>query len=183
MTIKSVKNEHYHRRNRKRIRRNIDSAHVVMTYGADVLDSDDHKSCAKYIQHGNTSVQRHMISVACLSVTLARKTHLRYDYSSLVRGALLHDYFLYDWHNPHNGHRFHGFTHASTALHNAAESFAISPIEADIIKKHMWPLNINPMRYRESTIVTIADKICSIKEVFGKPIYNQKVEEILNEYC
>ena len=60
--------------------------------------------------------------------------------------------------------------------------FAISPIEADIIKKHMWPLNIKPPRYREAMIVTIADKICSTKEVFGKPIYNQKVEEILNEY-
>lgn len=98
----------------------------------------------------------------------------------MIRGALLHDYFLYDWHEPHHG--LHGYTHASLALRNAAQDFAISPIEADVIKKHMWPLNIKPPRYREAMIVTIADKICSAKEVFGKPIYNKKIEEILNEY-
>lgn len=168
------------RKDRKRISPKTSNKRAVGYYGADILDSAGHKSCTQYIQHGDTNIRQHTVSVACMAVALARKTHLKYDYSSLVRGALLHDYFLYDWHTPHNG--LHGYTHASKALHNAAEDFAISPIEADIIKKHMWPLNIKPPRYREAMIVTIADKICSTKEVFGKPIYNQKVEEILNEY-
>ena len=168
------------RNNRKRISKKVSNKRAVSHYGADILDSDGHKKCHKYIQHGDTSVRQHTTSVAYVSVALARKTHLKYDYSALVRGALLHDYFLYDWHEPHHG--LHGYTHASKALRNAAEDFSISPIEADVIKKHMWPLNINPPRYREAFIIMVADKICSAKEVFGKPIYNQKVEEILDEY-
>lgn len=166
--------------NRKKISKKISNQRAVSKYGADILDSIGHKKCTEYIQHGNTSIRQHTASVACLAVAIARKTPFKYDYQALVRGALLHDYFLYDWHKPHHG--LHGFTHASIALHNAAEDYAISPIEADIIKKHMWPLNVNLPKYRESFIVTLADKICSTKEVFGKPIYNNKVAEILNEY-
>lgn len=168
------------RDNRKRISRKTTNQHAVAHYGADILCSKEHKECDKFIQHGNTTVRKHTTSVACMAVAIARKTHLKFDYQAMIRGALLHDYFLYDWHEPHHGP--HGYTHASLALRNAAQDFAISPIEADVIKKHMWPLNIKPPRYREAMIVTIADKICSAKEVFGKPIYDKKVEEILNEY-
>ena len=168
------------RDNRKRISRKTTNQHAVAHYGADILCSKEHKKCDKFIQHGDTTVREHTTSVACMAVAIARKTHLKFDYQAMIRGALLHDYFLYDWHEPHHGP--HGYTHASLALRNAAQDFAISPIEADVIKKHMWPLNIKPPRYREAMIVTIADKICSAKEVFGKPIYDKKVEEILNEY-
>lgn len=168
------------RDNRKRISRKTTNQHAVAHYGADILCSKEHKECDKFIQHGNTTVRKHTTSVACMAVAIARKTHLKFDYQAMIRGALLHDYFLYDWHEPHHG--LHGYTHASLALKNAAQDFAISPIEADVIKRHMWPLNIRPPRYREAVIVTIADKICSAKEVFGKPIYDKKVEEILNEY-
>ena len=168
------------RNNRQKISKKLSNQRAVSNYGADILDSAGHKKCSEFIQHGDTSVRQHTASVACLAVAMARKTHLKFDYQAMIRGALLHDYFLYDWHEPHHG--LHGYTHASIALHNAAEDFAISPIEADIIKKHMWPLNINPPKYRESFMIMLADKICSTKEVFGKPIYNKKVEEILNEH-
>lgn len=35
--------------------------------------------------------------------------HAHVNYGSLIRGALLHDYFLYDRHDKSNGHRRHGF--------------------------------------------------------------------------
>ena len=44
-------------------------------------------------------------------------------------------------------------------------------IEADIISKHMFPLTFNPPRYKESVIVCIVDKVCSIYEVFSKKAY------------
>ena len=34
-------------------------------------------------------------------------------------------------------------------------------MEADIIKKHMWPLTIIPPRYMESLIVSLVDTYCS----------------------
>ena len=78
---------------------------------------------------------------------------------------------MYDWHdlkipikNPKDFFKLHGFTHANTALKNAKRDFVLSENEKEIIKKHMWPLNIKPPMSREAWVVTMADKICSIKE-------------------
>ena len=38
-------------------------------------------------------------------------------------------------------------------------------IEKDMTKKHMFPLNRSFPRYRESQIVCVADKICSLAEI------------------
>jgi Predicted HD superfamily hydrolase len=88
------------------------------------------------------------------------------DTKKLIRGALLHDYFLYDWHIIDHNHRFHGFKHPKIALINAQRDLEISDIEKDIILRHMFPLTPIPPRYLESLIVCIADKICSVYETF-----------------
>ncbi len=151
---------------------------TVLAKGADVLASEGHKQSDRYIQHGDTTMRDHTISVACMCVSLARKSHLKFDYYSLVRGALLHDYFQYDWHDRSHPKR-HGWRHASIALKNAADDFSINPVEADMIKKHMFPLNLTAVpRYRETFILTVADKICSFKEVFSKPFYSDVIDNI-----
>ena len=66
----------------------------------------------KYIQHGNTNCLEHCVAVAYISFYIARKMHIRCDDNSLIRGALLHDYFLYDWHEKDIAHKWHGFRHA-----------------------------------------------------------------------
>ena len=88
--------------------------------------------------------------------------------NSMARGALLHDYFLYDWHVPDRSHRFHGFHHAGVALKNAGRDFALNEVEQNIIETHMFPLNLTKLpRYRESVIVNVADKICAICEILA----------------
>ena len=118
----------------------------------------------RYMQHGDTSVFRHSVSVAYFSYYLALKMNAPVDIHSLVRGALLHDYFLYDWHNPDNGHRLHGFSHPYTSLKNAKRDYSITKREADIIVKHMFPLTIVPPQTKEAWIVCLADKICAGEE-------------------
>ena len=84
----------------------------------------------------------------------------------MVRGALLHDYFLYDWHDKsrENYQRLHGFYHPGIALRNASMEYELTLREKDIIKKHMWPLTVVPPLCREAWIVTTADKYCSLLE-------------------
>ena len=65
----------------------------------------------KFIQHGDVSVYQHCIFVAYMSCRIANKFNLNVDKRSLIRGALLHDYFLYDWHDKNKPAKFHGFTH------------------------------------------------------------------------
>ena len=54
---------------------------------------------------------------------MAQRLRLRVDMESLIRGALLHDYFLYDWHDGEKEHNLHGFRHAERALRNAERIF------------------------------------------------------------
>ena len=125
-----------------------------------------------YTQHGNTSTLAHSVAVAYYSLAFARKLHIHCDERSLVRGALLHDYFLYDWHD-HDAapDSWHGFTHPRHALDNAERDFDLDDVERDLIVHHMFPLVPAPPRTREGLIVSLVDKVCSTYEVFGRHTY------------
>ena len=124
-----------------------------------------------FTQHGKTTVFDHCVSVAKFSLLMAyyleEKFNIKVDRDSLVRGALLHDYFLYDWHDKEvPGRRIHGFTHPRKAMENAVRDFEMNTTERDIIRKHMFPLTLIPPKHRESFIVCIADKWCALFETF-----------------
>ena len=93
---------------------------------------------------------------------------LRVDERALVRGALLHDYFLYDWHDPDPSHRWHGFFHPQTALKNAERDFSVGDTERDMIAHHMFPLVPRPPRCRESALLCLADKLCALRETLRR---------------
>jgi uncharacterized protein len=117
-----------------------------------------------YRQHGTTTVYQHSVNVADKSCRFAQRLNMKLDYDSLIRGALLHDYFLYDWHDKNHGHSPHGFTHPGTALKNAEEDFSLNDIEKNIINRHMFPLTIIPPNTREAWIVCLIDKLCAFQE-------------------
>lgn len=133
----------------------------------DILFSKNFRRTREHVQHGNMTVKEHSLSVARYSLALSEKLHLHCNRRELVRGALLHDYFLYDWHknDKENVHRrLHGFYHPGIALQNALREYELTDRERDIIKKHMWPLTVVPPTCREAWIVTAADKWCSLME-------------------
>lgn len=138
---------------------------VYMGFVRDLLDSDPVKEMGAYVQHGGTTTYTHSRAVAYYGYHACRVLHMKADYRSLARGALLHDLFLYDWHVPDRSHRFHGFCHPRFALENAKRFYTINGTEANIIASHMWPLTITHMpRCREAWVVCMTDKICSLVE-------------------
>ena len=140
---------------------------LVYEYGRDILTSEKFIRETAFRHHGAKSCFCHSVCVAYESVRLALKSKKKVDMRSLVRGALLHDYYLYDWHESDKSHKWHGYIHAKRALENAEKDFGLNDIERDIIFKHMFPLNIRFPRYRETFIVSMADKKCSLRD-FGK---------------
>lgn len=137
---------------------------VLHKYGRDILESGGMEREKEFMHHGKTSVYEHSVAVTLMCIGIAAFLGIRVNRRALVRGALLHDYYLYDWHVPDPRHRYHGFIHADTALRNAQRDFALGAIEKDMIKKHMFPLNIALPKYRESVILCAADKICATRE-------------------
>lgn len=67
---------------------------LVFEYGKDILATESMKSERGFMQHGSVSVYRHSLNVAFASLYLARKWKWRVNERTLVRGALLHDYFF-----------------------------------------------------------------------------------------
>lgn len=140
---------------------------VVQHHGGDIIAHermDIERAC---YQHGVVTTFAHSIRVACLAVWLVDRCRLwrRVDIRAVVRAALLHDYFLYDWHDWDNGtHRWHGFTHGRTAMNNALDDFVLNEVERDSIHRHMFPLTPIPPRYVEGYIVTVADKLSATAE-------------------
>lgn len=140
----------------------------------DILSSRGFRSSAGYLQHGETSVMDHSLHVTRLSVRLAALLEVwgvKIDERALIRGALLHDYFGYDYHRgaaPGNRRpKLHGFYHPGTAARNAQRDFGLSEKERDIILRHMWPLTVVPPACREGWIVTLADKCCTVGETLA----------------
>ena len=129
----------------------------------DLIETEIVQSMDQYIQHGDITCLDHCKNVSLRSFKVCKLLNL--DYKSAARGALLHDFFLYDWHIPGSHVGLHGFRHSKISLKNAEKHFDLNNKEKDIISSHMWPLTLRPPKYKESFVVTLVDKFCSSKEI------------------
>ena len=147
------------------LRKAKDRASIERLVG-DIMADSRVKRMDTFRQHGRVSTYEHCERVTECSYRLNRRLHLGADEKALLTGAMLHDFYLYDWHRT-NGyvHRWHGFRHAEWARRNAVRYFDVGQPVQDIIRTHMWPLNlISIPRSREAWIVTLADKYCAAVE-------------------
>ncbi|MCD7829178.1 MAG: HD domain-containing protein [Clostridiales bacterium] len=114
--------------------------------------------------HRMTTVYDHSIHVAEVSLAMANFLPFSFDVDSLVRGALLHDYFLYHRNESVKTYITHGFRHPVVAAANAEADYEVNAIEENIIRRHMFPLTPIPPKCREAWVVCIADKCCAAVE-------------------
>lgn len=151
----------------------------------DYCYTDEFNSMKKNIQHGDVSVVQHIYSVSYISYRISRR--LKLDRKIVARGALLHDLFYYDWHDPDPSHKLHGFYHPGFALENAKQlskkqGVELTEIEQNIIKRHMFPLTVIPPKHKESLIVCFVDKYVATKEIIicRSPRLKEKFDKEIN---
>lgn len=133
-----------------------------MSYIEDLLATDEVQKLANYTQHMNSTRLEHSISVSYNSYKIAKK--VSGDARATARAGLLHDLFYYDWRETKFDEGSHAYMHPRIAVKNAEKITHLSPLEKDIIIKHMWGATITPPKYKEGYIVTMVDKYCAIKE-------------------
>lgn len=136
-----------------------------------------------FLHHKNSSVWQHSISVSYKAYRYAKI--IGADERVCAIAGLFHDFYPQAWIYSEELYKFdasylrrlklkeslfkkHGFTHAKEAYENFIKYF---PDEKDekienCIKRHMFPLNIIPPKYKESWIITFTDKQDSIKDTF-----------------
>ncbi|MEE3419629.1 MAG: HD domain-containing protein [Lachnospiraceae bacterium] len=134
-------------------------------------EDDRVKHMQDFIQHGTTTTYDHVFRVSAIAYEINHVLHLGVNDEKLIEAAVLHDYYLYDWHN--HGDHAHGFHHPYIAEENARRDFAIDDDVASMIRTHMWPLNLFDVpSSRGAWVLTCADKISALAEM--REAHNQK---------
>lgn len=135
----------------------------------DIVAIDEYQQLKNFTHHYYTTRYQHCLNVAWYSYLMAKKAHL--DAISCARGAMLHDFYLYDTHIDKKYSKKHMQTHPKIALQNAQKYFSLNPIEIDCIVHHMWPRVKSRPVTKEGYIVTIADKYAASLEFCSHPFY------------
>ena len=120
----------------------------------------------QFPQHKTNTTFQHCHNVAVFSFYLGQRLGWDVDLDSLLLGAMLHDYYLYDARNCELSHYRHSVQHPKTAAANAGKYFALNRKTKNIIRSHMWPMPFcERPRSREAVLVSIADKYCAYQEM------------------
>lgn len=134
----------------------------------DIVNTPVVQEMKEYNHHSHTNCFEHSLHVSYYNYLICKK--FGWDNRAAAKAGLLHDLFLYDWHKHKTGpgERMHGFEHPNKALKNARDHFSLTRKEGDIIVKHMFPLTITPPKYKESYVIVLTDKFCSVCEVMDR---------------
>lgn len=166
----------------------------------DILLHDEFQKRKLFMHHKNMSVWDHSILVSFSSFMMAK--YFNADKRVCAIAGLLHDFYSQAWiRTPEiealdNGKyaqslkvkktlfKMHGFTHAKDAAINYVKYFPELEDKkiTNSIKRHMFPLNIIPPRYKEGFIITLVDKWNSVHELPDLKTVNTVVKHKLFNY-
>ena len=125
--------------------------------------------------HRGSNTYIHSFLVAKASIKKAIKSKRKLDLESILIGAILHDYYLYDWRLNKKLLKKHAKSHPFIAKENAKRDFNISDKVAKIIVSQMWPFNfkLHP-KTKEGWIVANKDTFIATKEALTSKKYKEK---------
>lgn len=143
----------------------------------DILENDEFNQI-KYIEHHGTNRYDHSLRVSYYSYKISKL--LKLDYKEVARAGLLHDFFLSDMERNMKDKFVSTFIHPKHAVENAKKHFKLNDKEEDIIKSHMFPINVSVPKYAESWIVSTIDKVVGTYE-FSRQ-FQYKFSYVFNIY-
>lgn len=142
-----------------------------------ILNNEEFNKIKK-IEHHGVSRFDHSLKVSYYSYKMAKI--LRLNYQDVARAGLLHDFFLSNDERTKKDRFLSTFVHPKKAMKNADEVFGINEKEADIIRTHMFPVNMSIPRYAESWVVNLVDKVIGGYEFSRK--FSYKLNYVANLY-
>ena len=126
-----------------------------------ILDNEEFMKIKK-IEHHGISRFDHSLKVSYYSYKIAKILHL--DYEQTAVGGLLHDFFLSPENRTQKERMKSVFTHPKQAVEMARTQFELTKKEEDMIRSHMFPINLSVPKYAESWIVSMVDKCVATNE-------------------
>lgn len=163
---------------REKLEKKIEDCEEFQLIINDLIQNETVQEMKNYRQHFETNCFEHCLLASYYCYKICKI--LKLDYKSAARGAMLHDFFLYDWREKDSHHRFHAFNHGKVAYKNASKIFELNKIEKDMIIKHMWPVTLPFPRYFETLILTLVDKHCALEECFEAIVTSHTLKKFLH---
>jgi uncharacterized protein len=133
---------------------------IYYEYIRDIFESEEFQSLKNFTHHFCTTRFQHSVNVSYYNYRVCHFFGL--DERAGARAGLLHDLYFYSTNNKPS--KVHLRSHPLTALQNANQNFELSPMEKDIISKHMYPLTKERPKYKETYVIVFVDKYCAIAE-------------------
>lgn len=127
----------------------------------DILNNEQFNEIDK-IEHHGTSRMLHSMRVSYYSYKISKKLNLHTK--EIARAGLLHDFFMSSDERTKKDKLMSTFTHPKYAVANAECLFNLNKLEHDIIRTHMFPVNLAIPKYLESWIVSVVDKCVATYE-------------------
>lgn len=132
----------------------------------------------KNIEHHGITRYEHSLKVSYYSYKIAKA--LRLNYREVARGGLLHDFFLSEEERNFKERFLSTFVHPKKAVTKSLENFELSEKEINMIRSHMFPINLALPKYAESWLVSIVDKVVGGREFCRK--FQYRFAYIINVY-
>lgn len=142
----------------------------------DIVTTKEFAGMRNYQHHVKGSVYGHSLKVAYLCYRHCKHFGTDLDLREVVRGALLHDFYLYDWHDWLPEHRLHLFTHPQCALKNALKHYPdLTVRERDMIRNHMFPIiPFSLPRTKAGWLICLYDKVAAISDYLGENTWKKR---------
>mgnify|MGYP004652486735 FL=1 len=113
--------------------------------------------------HHGISRYEHSLRVSKMVYKMTKTLNLNYE--GATRAALLHDFFFNADVKEYNAQKTLQI-HPLYACLNASLYFKLDKMQENMIKSHMFPVFLEMPKYKESLVLTIADKIVATHEMY-----------------
>lgn len=147
-----------------------------------IIYTQDFMKLKQFRHHGNITTYSHVIKVAYMSYCYAVRHQLKINRLELIRSALFHDLYFYDWHDRHNGIHLHGLFHPKKAVKNAKRLYQISIREKRHIIHHMFPLTPLPPTTKEGWIICIFDKLATKSDYKAMELKKKAIKRLKKDF-
>ncbi len=139
-----------------------DTAMEFLNTVADIAADRTYQKLKNFIHHQSTNRYQHCLNVAWYTFLWCKKMGL--NHVSAARGAMCHDFYLYDNAEFYKTGMRHAVVHPRYALLNTRLHFRTDQVMEDCILHHMWPAGLGRPITPEGVVVTVADKYCASLE-------------------
>jgi len=143
----------------------------------DLLRHPDVQAMKTYNHHREVTTHFHSMYVSYTVMKMCEALHPSEE-REIVRAALLHDFYLYEWYTEKHEEK-HIWYHPKQSVKNIEARFGkLSDMQRNMILAHMFPMSYETPSSLGAWLLTAADKRCATNDYFGIsrnfiPVYNE----------